>query len=267
MLRDLRQPGFDLRILLCPFFIFVLSMAASASAFAMPFQAGKGQSAGDIQSQRDQAYDQQQQIQQQQQMMDDLALRQRSADLEDLSFKVWQLDAERIRLKWLLRENFRRHYATIRRNTEELAQLTSTLHAILESNDDPPRPRELTEQAGRMRKLAHEIRENMGGGRVPRAKPLKMSTLGISAEDSADEKQVLEASVNAATAAVAQLKSAVENYLANDNDQTVSVAGLQKAADKNHFDPNSISILSNSLKLEQLAREIRSQANALNAAH
>lgn len=245
------------------------SILTAAFVFGIPgyaLQAGRGQNpGGDAETQRTQQYDQNQQLQQQQQQ--DQALRHPVDDLQDLQMRIWHLDAERIRLKLMLQENFRKHYVIIRRNTVQLVQLTSTLQAILESNGDPPRTRELVDQAGRMQKLAHEIRENMGGGRVPRAKPLAISTLGISAENTVDDKQVLEASVNAATSAAAQLKSAVENYLASDNEQAVSVTGLQKASDKDHFDPNSLSILSNSLKLEQLAREIRSKANALTAGH
>ncbi len=263
MLRALKYFCISRKILL----YFALTVVTSgAPGYALPpFQGGKGQgSGGDIQAQRNQQYDQQQQVQQQQQALDDLILRQRSEDLDDLQFRIWQLDAERIRLKEALRENFRRHYAVIRRDADELVQLAASLQSGLESNEDPAVVRDMLTQAARMQKLAHEVRSSMGGGRVPKAKPLAASAPGMAGASDADGKQLLLANVNSAKTAAGLLKSSVEEYLASDNEQAVSVSALQKTANKDHFDPNSLAILRSSLQLEQYARKIRSELHALN---
>jgi hypothetical protein len=246
----------------------ITAIASGVPGYSLPapFQGGKGQdSSGDIQAQRNQQYDQQQQQQQQQQALDDLMLRQRSEDLDQLQFRIWQLDAERIRLKEALRENFRRHYAVIRRDADELVQLASSLQTSLETNEDPAVARDMMTKAARMQKLAHEVRSSMGGGRVPKAKPLAASAPGMAGAGDADSKQPLVTNVSSAKAAAALLKSSVEEYLASDNEQAVSVSALLRTANKDRFDPNSLAILKSSLQLEQYARKIRSELRELNA--
>jgi DNA repair exonuclease SbcCD ATPase subunit len=183
--------------------------------------------------------------------------------LEQLQSRIWQLEFERIRLKQLLRENFRRHYAVIRRNAVELVQLASSLQTSLESNGDPALARDMKAKAARMQKLAHEVRESMAGWKVPKAKALAANAPGITAGIGADNRQLLRANVAAANTAASQLKSAVDDYLASANEHTVSVSALQAAADQDRFDPHVVAILNNSVQLERLAPEIRSKIKAL----
>ena len=264
MIRDLKC-FFLRRILLRSILILILAPVVPAYALPAPLQTGRGQNPnGDAESQRTQQYDQNQKLQDQMQM--DQAMRHPGNDLEQLQFRIWQLDAERIRLKELLRENFRRHYAIVRRNAEELVQLSSSLQANIEGNHSPALARDVMAKASRMQKLAHEIRESMAGRGLPKVKASSRPTnaSGIVPAGEADHRELLIAKMSAAKVTASVLSSSVEGYLASENEQTVSVGALQRSADKNHFDPNLLAILSNSLKLEQLAREIRSEIHALN---
>ncbi|MGC2698113.1 MAG: hypothetical protein WA738_20180 [Candidatus Angelobacter sp.] len=273
MIRDLKCLCILRRILLCSILVSLFASvvpvyALPALFFPAPLQAGRGQNPnGDAEAQRTQQYDQNQRLQEQEQQ--NQAVRHPGDDLGQLQPKIWQLDAERIRLKELLRENFRRHYAIVRRNAEELVQLSSNLQANIESNNSPALARDMMAKAGTMQKLAHEIRESMAGHSLPKVKPSPRlaNASGMVPASGADHRELLLAKTNTAKTTASALQSSVEGYLASDNEQTVSVSALQRGTDKNRFDPNSLAILSNSLKLEQLAREIRSEIHTLNTLH
>ncbi|HEU4415431.1 MAG TPA: hypothetical protein VFT65_11660 [Candidatus Angelobacter sp.] len=177
------------------------------------------------------------------------------------------MDSERLRLKELLRANFLQHYAVIRRNTDELVQLASSLQTSLDSNAAPPPAHDLKAKTVRMQKLAHEIRENMAGWKVPKARRMRARAPAMAGANGLDGRQLLRANVSAAQTAASQLQSAVEDYLGNDNEHSVSVRALQTSADKQHFDPHLVAILKDSVQLEQLAREIRSKIHTLYPSH
>lgn len=251
-----RKQGSDLRgILASSILLVILGATNSANALAGCQSPGRQGPAGNAESQRDQNYDRMEQMQQQQQQ--EQALRDRQYALQQLPNTMWLMEAERARINQELRANFRRHYAVIRRNSDELLQLTSSLQNSVERDVDISTAHDMAKDAQSIRKLAHQIRATMGGGSVPKAKPLKTTTQQNDGTVAANSKQRLQADTRAAKTAAAELKKAIDDYLAGNNEQAVSVSALQKATDKAHVDPNSLAILKNSLQLEQLAREIR----------
>src|SRR5262249_15490084 len=113
-----------------------LTLVVSGSATIVYAQTGQVPQVrnNDGDSQRTQYYDQLYQLQQQQQDLRNMDVTQRTNALEELPYIMWLVDAERERLKEQLRANFRRHYAVIRKNADDLIQLTSSLEADLENS-------------------------------------------------------------------------------------------------------------------------------------
>jgi hypothetical protein len=203
-----------------------------------------------------------QQIEQYQQQQ---ALMQRQNALHELPQQIRDADAERLRLKAMLRQNFRSHYQIIRKNSQALVQLTSTFEEPSESAVDPAVAREMIAKLARIEKLAHEIRESMAGHELPKVRPASGPFISPAeiAQTPASHRELLTTKANQTKLAAVELRNAVEKYLANDNEHAVSVDALKQASEKQHFDPNSLVILGNSLKLEQLSREIRTETRAL----
>lgn len=271
MTRDNKTLCVRRRILLTFSMIAVLVSGMSAYALA-PLQAGQGpQSPGrndNSEAQRAQQYDQQLQLQQQQQALRDMDVAQRSQDLADLSnlqYKIWQLYFEREKMKAELRENFRQHYAIIRKNAENLVQLTSSIESDLDNNNQAF-TREDIDKTARMQKFAREILDNMAGRKLPKEKPARatVSSTGMAGIGIADHERVLREKTSDAKAAASTLKKAVDDYLASDNEQAVSVSAL-KTTSKEHFDPNSVAIIKACVRLQQLSDEIRSEMRMVNA--
>jgi hypothetical protein len=251
------------RILLSSCMIAIL--ASEVSAQGTPGQNGQGRN-NDPDAQRTQQYDQLQQLQQQQQDLRNMDVSQRSFALnEELPFILWQIDAERARLKEQLRANFRRHYAIIRKNTDDLIQLTSSLESDIENSGNQPLTRETIEKTEKMQTLAHEVLDQMAGRKLPKPKPApaaaSSTAVGIGI---ADHQRVLNEKISDAKATATRMKKAVDDYLAGDNTQAVSVSALQKTSDREHFDPNSVAIISATVKLQRLADEIRSEMRMVN---
>jgi hypothetical protein len=257
VIRDTRYLCVSRRFLLYSLMIPVSASALPAHALPVPFQSGRVTT----QQQQDQL---QQRVQQEQ---NEQALNQRMNDLHELDLKMWSLEVETQRLKQLMRENFRRHYAIIRKDSEDLLQLITSLQADIDSNGDSALTRDMMAKTGKMQKLAREILDNMAGRKLPKVKP---SSTALSASGTAaanpNYRQLLTEKTSAAKATATTLKSSVEGYLASDNEQTVSVGALQKTADKdrsNRFDPNSVVIINAAVQLEQLADEIRLEIRAV----
>ena len=208
---------------------------------------------------------QQEQLQQQQLQQEQLALTGRQNDLRNLPILMEEMEAERDRLKYLLRANFRQHYATIRKNSADLVDLTSNLQTSTEGDLDAANVRDILAETKSVQKLAHEILETMAGRKLhkPDAGSSASSTgsvgLGL-----ADHRKLLIDKTSQAKTSAADLKKAIDDYLASDNDQTVSVGALQKPADKDRFDPNLVTIINAAAKLQKLADEIRSELRLIN---
>lgn len=248
------------RILLS-FFIFTVLASGIPACALPPFQSGHGQPAqgrsNNSQTQRNQQFDRQLQLQQELQ----------ADQLRQFGSEMQQNEAERARQQELLRANFRHHYAIIRKNAEELVQLTSSLQSDLESNDNQALTRDMIDKTKRMQKLAHEILDNMAERKVPKpqAPHSIASSTGSAGIDIADHEQLLKGKTRDAKSVAAQVEKAVENYLASDNEQAVSVSALQGASDKKHLDPNLATVINGTIMLQQLADEIRSEMRKTNA--
>jgi hypothetical protein len=276
LIRDSKSLRVIRRIL--PGFLTITILASGMPAHMFAFQAVPGQGRnGGSDAQQAQQYDQQLQLQQQQQALKGMDVSQRSQDLDllgsEIEFQLWQLQYERERMKAFLRENFQKHIAAIRRNSEELVQLTTSLQSDVESNRDQPLPSDMIAKTTKIRKLAHEIRTNMAGRKLPppelRSTVTSTGTgtasIATTPSPSIDPKELVIQKTSEAKTAATKLRDAVEAYLASNNEQTVSVGALQSAAEKQHFDPNSVAILGSSLKLEQLSDEIRAEMRMVNA--
>lgn len=248
------------RILVSPFIFMVLASGIPAHALP-PFQSGHGQPTqgrnNGSQAQRNQQFDQQLQLQQELQ----------ADQLRQFGSEMQQNEAERARQQELLRANFQHHYAIIRKNAEELVQLTSSLKSDLESSGKQALTRDTIDKTKRMQKLAHEILDNMVGGKVPKPQTPRStaSSTGPAGTGIADHEQLLTIKTRDSKTVAAQVEKAVENYLAGDNEQAVSISALKSASDKGHFDPNSEIIINGTIKLQQLADEIRSEMRKVNA--
>lgn len=252
--------GVSWRILAGTFIFTVLTSGIPAGALP-PFQAGRGQPAqgrnNNSQTQRNQQFDRQLQLQQELQ----------ADQLRQFGSEMQQNEAERVRQQELLRANFRHHYAVIRKNAEELVQLTSSLQSDLESNGKQALTRDTIDKTKKMQKLAHEILDNMAGQKVskPHASRSTASSAGPVGIDIADHEQLLKGKTRDAKSVAAQVEKAVENYLASDNEQAVSVSALQSASDKKHLDPNLATVINGTIMLQQLADEMRSEMRKVNA--
>lgn len=248
------------RILVSSFILTVLASGIPACALP-PFQAGRGQPAqgrnNSSQTQRNQQFDQQLQLQQELQ----------AAQLRQFGPEMQQNEAARARQQELLRANFRHHYAVIRKNAEELVQLTSSLQSDLESNGNQALTRDMIDKTKRMQKLAHEIMDNMAGRKLPKSQASRStaSSIGPAGISIADHEQLLKEKTRDARSVAAQVEKAVEDYLASDNEQAVSVSALQGASDKKHLDPNLATVINGTIMLQQLADEIRSEMRKVNA--
>jgi hypothetical protein len=208
------------------FFALVIAIAAIPPATALG-QSGRGQNrGGDTESQRTQQADQMQQQldQQQQQMQMDQDIQRRTLALQELPLKIWLQERERERINQLLRENFRRHYSVIRQNAEELVQLTSTLESDVENNGDSSLGREMQAKVARVGKLAHDIRASMAGQRLPKYKPARTLKASGKVTLPGDRRgtEWLSEKTNAASLAATKLRNAVADYLATNNEHTVS---------------------------------------------
>src|SRR5262249_24578421 len=143
---------------------------------------------------------------------------QRTNALEELPYIMWQIDAERERLKEQLRANFRHHYAIIRKNADDLIQLTSSLETDIESNGDQAVTRETIEKTARMQKLAHETLDQMAGRKLPKPQTATAATSAtVAGIGIADHQRVLKEKTSDAKATASRLKKAVDDYLATDN--------------------------------------------------
>lgn len=250
--------GVSWRIIVSSFILTVLASGIPVFSLA-PFQAGQRASGSNnnSQAQRNQQFDQQLQLQQELQ----------ADQLRQFGSEMQQSEAERARQQELLRANFRHHYAIIRRNAEELVQLTSSLQSDFESNGKQALTHDTIDKTKRVQKLAHEILDNMAGRKVPKPQTPRSSasSTGSAGTGIADHEQLLTSKTGDAKKIAAQVEKAVENYLASDNEQAVSVSALKSAGDKGHFDPNSETIINGTIKLQQLADEIRSEMRKVNA--
>ncbi|HKV91644.1 MAG TPA: hypothetical protein VJW20_03740 [Candidatus Angelobacter sp.] len=248
------------RILAGSFILTVLAAGIPACALP-PLQAGHGQPAqgrnNNSQTQRNQQFDRQRQLQQELQ----------ADQLRQFGSEMQQNEAERARHQELLRANFRHHYAVIRKNAEELVQLTSSLQSDLENNGNAALTRDTIDKTKRMQKLAHEILDNMAGRKLPKPQAPRStaSSTGPAGIGIADHEQLLKGKTRNAKSVAAQVEKAVENYLANDNEQAVSVSALQGASDKKHLDPNLAIVVNGTIMLQQLADEIRSEMRKVSA--
>lgn len=263
MIRNSKSLSVGRRILLGSFMITVLG--SGISAYAQTGQGPQGRN-NNPDDQRTQQYDQLQQLQQQQQDLRNMDVSQRSFALsEELPFLMWRVESERARLKELLRANFRRHYAIIRKNADDLTQLTSSLQTDIAGSGDQELTRDMIAKTTKMQKLAHEILDNLAGQKLPKSKAgSAASSTGAVGIGLADHKQLLSDKTNDAKTTAATLKKAVDDYLASDNEQAVSVSAL-KTTSKEHFDPNSVAIIKACVRLQQLSDEIRSEMRMVNA--
>lgn len=247
--------------ILVSLFIFTVLASGIPACALPPFQAGRGQPAqghnNNSQTQRNQQFDQQLQLQQELQ----------AAQLRQFGSEMQLSEAERARQQELLRANFRHHYAVIRKNAEELVQLTSSLQSDFESNSNQALTRDTIDKTKKMQKLAHEILDNMAGRKIskPQAPRSTVSSTRPAGIGIADHEQLLKGKTRDAKSVAAQVEKAVEDYLASDNEQAVSVSALQGASDKKHLNPNLATVVNGTIKLQQLADEIRSEMRKVNA--
>ena len=230
--------------------IVVASLVVSKLMAAPSPQNGRGgvPNAASQQQQSDQLDRTQQQQQQLQNQQD---LEQRADNLRRLQDRMYEFELERERLKNQLRENFRNHYKIVRNDVDELKRLAGDLQSYAETDFAPQFPSEMLAKVAKIEKLAHEVRTNMAGRKLPEVK----SASATANATGLNPQQLLLTRSKAVTELASRLQKAVADYLADNNEQTVSVKGLKT---NSGFDPNSVAILTASMQLEQLARQIRS---------
>src|SRR6185437_6301380 len=228
--------------------ILVIASFVVPNLIAAPlYQNGRGQ----IPNAPSQRTDQTDQMRQQQQNEENL--QRRMDDLRTLPERMEEFELERERLKYLLRENFRAHYRIVRNDADELKRLARELQSYAESESSPQLPVEMLARVAKIEKLAHDVRANMAGRRLPKPK----SAAAAPKSTSLNPQQLLLARSRAVNDLASKLLNAVAGYLASDNEQAVSVQALKKNSGKSDFDPNSVQILTVSMRIEQLAHQIR----------
>lgn len=210
-------------------------------------QIGRGQIPNTPSQQRT---DQNDQIQQQQQ--NDENLQRRMDDLRTLPDRMYEFELERERLKYLLRENFRAHYQIVRKDADELKRLAEEAQSYAENDSSPQLPADMLARIAKIEKLAHDVRTNMAGRKLPKA-----NADAAPNPTNLNPQQLLLARSRAVNDLAGKLQSAVAGYLASDNEQSVSVQALKKDSAKNGFDPNSVEIVAVSMQMERLAHQIR----------
>ncbi|HET9180784.1 MAG TPA: hypothetical protein VFP59_01520 [Candidatus Angelobacter sp.] len=174
-------------------------------------------------------------------------------DLHRLPDRMYEFELERERLKYVLRENFRAHYKIVRNDADELKSLAGELQSYTENHPEPQLSGDMLAKVAKIEKLAHEVRTNMAGRKLPKSE----SATAAANTTKLTPQQLLLAQCKTVNELASKLQKAVADYLASDNEQTVSVKGLKKDSGKAGFDPNSVQILTASMQMEQLAQQIR----------
>ena len=230
----------------------VLTLACAASAQKTPPPAGGN--SGNWDQQRAQQYDQMQQTIDYYHQQDLLAHPGVGAS------QVRALEAERrreaaakARLNQAMRENFRKHYRILRDNTEKLGQLTAELQTYADSNPGPALSPDMLAKSAHMEKLAHEIRTTILGRKVPKMQNSKAAPPATPE----DARHLFGLRVKAVSLMASNLKQAMDKYLAENNEQSVSVGSLKKAADKTQIDPQLETIWKSAARLERIAHDLR----------
>jgi len=164
--------------------------------------------------------------------------------------------AEKARLNQIMRENFRKHYRILRDNTDKLIQSTAELQSYAAGNPGPALSREMLTKSAQMEKLAHEIRTAIVGRKVPKMQNSKAAPPATQE----DAQHLFGLRVKALSLMAANLKQGMDKYLAENNEQSVSVASLQKAADKTQIDPQLETIWKSAARLERISHDLRTAA-------
>lgn len=241
--------------------ILTLSTLGLLLTSALPLSGQKGQ-VPQSDAQRAAQIDQMQQQQQQQQQLD--AMRNAGKDVADLAWRMNQEEAERAKLRQMARENFRRHYEMLSEDTEMLVRLTAGLQGSLDGTGTPVLAGDMLKNVGKIQKLAHELRGTIVGKRIPKVKAIKGADVAIYRQNPLlTERSLLLERVAASSDLANTLKKTMDQYLLEDNKISVTIGALQRASNKDKFDPQLANIMATSLKLERIAAAIRANPGSM----
>lgn len=206
-----------------------------------------------------------QQIEQIEQLQQQNARDQSALDTQDAMRREearQQEDARyRARLQQMMRENFRRHFQILRDNAAQLTEITEALRLYVEGHTEAGLPRDLQAKAARMEKLAHQIRTTLSSRHIPRLNASTASGMAGAVKPPfaiATHETLLE-EVSGSVSMCAALNKGVEQYLASENEQAVSVDALKRSADKSQIDPHLLQIMRASWQLEQYGYDLRAR--------
>jgi hypothetical protein len=212
---------------------------------------------GNDDAQRAQQAEQNQQLQEQQRQ--DQAMTQRINDLQTLEPRSREARREREVLRQQILENFQRRYQTLRADAEQLVQLTSELQGNLDSSQSAGFSRKMLAETAKIQKLAHEIQTTMTGRKLAGMKSaIEHDGVAAALVSLSDRRQLLIQEINKSSNLAGNLKSAMAQYLAKDNEHTVSVQAL-KSSRETQLAPQLVSIMLISMRLEYLAASIRAE--------
>jgi hypothetical protein len=157
-------------------------------------------------------------------------------------------------------KRFRRQYEILRNDTDKLVQLTSDLRAQINNGNDSRLTSSMAHNAAAVEKLAHEVRAAMAGKPVAGIKPSSRSgAISATGETTPGDARRLVQRVNDAAEMADNLRQAVRQFLAGENEHSVSVDAL-KSSNSEGEDPRRAQIMALSSDLEQLAFDLRAQA-------
>ncbi len=241
--------------------ILTFSILGLLLASAVPLSGQRGQPP-QSDAQRAAQMDQMQQQQQQQQQMD--AMRNAGKDIANLEWRINQEESERAKLRQMARENFRRHYEMLSDDAEMLVRLTAELQGSLDGTGTPILAGDMLKSVGKVQKLAHELRGTIVGKRIPKVKAIKGADVVIFRQNPLlTERSLLLERVAASSELATKLKKTMDQYLLEDNKISVTIGALQRASNKDKFDPQLANIMAASLKLERIAAAIRANPGSM----
>ena len=201
--------------------------------------------------------------QQQQQQKQDDAIRNAGKDIADWE-RMPQEEVERTKLREIARENFRRHYQTLSEDTEMLVRLTAELQGSLDGTGTPILAGDMLKTVGKIQKLAHELRGTIIGKRITKVKAIKGADVVIFRQNPLfTERSLLLKRVAASSDLATTLKKTMDQYLLEDNKISVTIGALERASNKDKFDPQLANIIVTSLKLERIAAAIRANPGSM----